>query len=158
MTHDPNPKSALRHPTMASMPVMAVGLPLARHAPRASRWSRCLTEAPMSSLPVFVAFQLTVLLVVSGLFALLVSRIRKREPRATIRNILYASLFSLLAYACMALFFVAPVIGLTTAVIMLLAAALYIVVSRPTWSRVAADGLVAITLLALVLGVLGVVG
>src|SRR5262245_2448559 len=107
------------------------------------------------SLLLLVALQLTVLFVVSMLFGLLISRIQKLEPRATVRNIVAASLFSLLVYCCVWLFFFAPIVGLTTGIILLVAVALYIIASRPTWSQIAADCLATIALLALVLGVVG---
>jgi uncharacterized membrane protein YeaQ/YmgE (transglycosylase-associated protein family) len=53
----------------------------------------------LSSIYLMIAIQLIALLVVGSLFGLVVSRLRKRDARATIANILLASLGATVIYS-----------------------------------------------------------
>lgn len=105
-----------------------------------------------------LAIPLTALVVVGSLFGLVVSRLRKRDARATIENILLASFCAAVVFFWLLVFIAVPVIGALSAGLSIASIALYIAKSRPTWSEARADYAVAVAFLVLILGVLGVVG
>jgi hypothetical protein len=106
----------------------------------------------------FLALKLAALAAAGSVFALVVSRIRKRGPRATIYNILLAILAAAIVDACFLLFFFAPVLGLLVAAISIVGTTIFIVRTRPTWSQVRTDLGVAVAFVVVNLIVLGITG
>ena len=111
-----------------------------------------------SSVYVMVALQLTALVVVGSIFALVVSRVRKRGTRAATSNMLLAAVTASITYAWFWVFISAPILGALVAVLAIAATALFIVRTRSSWSEVRADCAVAVAFLATMLGALAVVG
>jgi len=106
----------------------------------------------------FLALKLAALAVAGSVFAFVVSRIRKRGPRATIYNVLLAILAAAMVDAWFLLFFFAPVLGPLVAAISIVGTTIYVVRTRPTWPQVWADLGVAVAFVVVNLAVLGITG